>query len=416
MAQQQTKHRRSRGDGAAYQRSSDGLWVASVNLGYVDGKRKRRVLYGKTKTEVLKKLRKAQGELHQRGDLATSSPTLDKWLDTWLTEIAPQKIKPKTLRTYRTYADQYLRPVLGKKKLDKITAGDVRGLHRYITNQGLSSTTALNAHRVLSAALRAAVRDDKVNRNVASKDFVDAPSKAVNGRTSLTVDQAVAVLRAAQDDRLASRWMFALMAGSRQGETLGLRWSHVDLDNGTAKLEWSLSPIPWQHGCSKSEPGHRPDYCPQRHMQIPAGLPHQILNGNLALVSPKSEKSIRTVPLAPPLWAALKVRYNAYLAERDSYRVDHGLVWPRRDGQPIDPRKDWQAWKDLLAAAGAPSVSLHEARHTTLTLLGNAGTPMEVAQQLAGHADAVTTAGYQHRDLTLARAAVGRLGDLLALD
>lgn len=50
------RKRRGRREGGIYQRA-DGLWVASVSLGYSPtGKRRRKVVYGKTKAEVQEKL------------------------------------------------------------------------------------------------------------------------------------------------------------------------------------------------------------------------------------------------------------------------------------------------------------------------------------------------------------------------
>jgi hypothetical protein len=49
--------RRGNGEGAIYQRDSDGKWCASVDLGLVNGKRKRKVIYGKTRKEVADKLK-----------------------------------------------------------------------------------------------------------------------------------------------------------------------------------------------------------------------------------------------------------------------------------------------------------------------------------------------------------------------
>ena len=56
------KHRRGRGEGSITRRG-DGRWQAAVSLGYEDGKRKRRFLYGDTKEELAKQLRTM---LHQR--------------------------------------------------------------------------------------------------------------------------------------------------------------------------------------------------------------------------------------------------------------------------------------------------------------------------------------------------------------
>jgi hypothetical protein len=49
--------RRGHGEGGIYQRESDGKWCASVDLGFVNGKRRRKVVYGKTRKEVADKLK-----------------------------------------------------------------------------------------------------------------------------------------------------------------------------------------------------------------------------------------------------------------------------------------------------------------------------------------------------------------------
>jgi hypothetical protein len=40
------------GEGGIYQRESDGKWCASVDLGLMNGKRRRKVMYGETRKKV----------------------------------------------------------------------------------------------------------------------------------------------------------------------------------------------------------------------------------------------------------------------------------------------------------------------------------------------------------------------------
>jgi hypothetical protein len=42
------KRRRGHGEGSIYFRDSDSRWVATVDFGYAEGKRSRKVVYGKT--------------------------------------------------------------------------------------------------------------------------------------------------------------------------------------------------------------------------------------------------------------------------------------------------------------------------------------------------------------------------------
>jgi integrase len=41
----------------------------------------------------------------------------------------------------------------------------------------------------------------------------------------------------------------ALALGLRQGEALGLRWQHVNLDTATLTVRWQLQRLAWRHGC-----------------------------------------------------------------------------------------------------------------------------------------------------------------------
>jgi integrase len=407
------KKRRPRGEGGVHQRK-DGLWVGTLDLGYRDGKRRRKVVYAKTKTGAIRKLGKARTELAQHGDLPTTGETVERWLRYWLEDLAGRRVKPGTLAAYRTAATEWIIPAIGGKRLDRLTPADVRAVHRYVESKGLTSTSALHAHRALGTALRAAVRDGRINRNVAAAEYTDAPRRAAHGRTGLSADQAKAVLLQAAEDRLASRWLAAFLTGARQGELLGLRWQYVDLEVGVLDLAWSLGRLGYRHGCDGC--GKRPQFCPQRRLDMPAGMEYEVLDGNLTLTRPKTKGSRRLVPIAPPLAAALKLRFDAYLAERPSYVTDHGLVWPREDGRPIDGRVDWRAWKALLAAAGAPSVTLHEARNTAASLLHEAGVDDNTSALILGHSSVMVTRGYQRHDLTHARDAVAELGRLLEIE
>jgi integrase len=283
-------------------------------------------------------------------------------------------------------------------------------MHTYVmTTRGLTSTTALQAHRVLAKALKDAEREGLVTRNVAT--LVDAPRKAVNGRQALTTAHARAILTAAEQDPLAARWALALLYGVRQGEALGLTWACVDLDAGTIDLAWQLQRLTWRHGCGEPTTcgRKRGAECPQRHIGAPPGFEVQPLDGARCLTRPKSKAGTRVLPLIEPMRVLLE-RQAALTAGEPN---PHGLVWHEADGRPLDSKDDRAAWYGALEAAGAPRVELHGARHTTATLLLELGIDAAVIASILGHSDVVTTRGYQHVDLSLSRAAVESLGRVL---
>lgn len=395
--------RRIAGDGAVYQRPN-GTWCAQLDLGLDSkGNRRRKTVYGKTQPEALRKLDIARQQLRERGDLATSETPVGKWLDYWLTNIAAGRLKPHTFGTYRSAIEHQIKPSIGKIRLGRLSAQHLRKMHADIMADH-SPTTAHHAHRVLSSALKDALMEGRVYRNIASE--VPAPSKAESERKGLSAKAAMTVLAHADGD---GRWLLALLYGMRQGERLGLRWSHVNFEDNLLDLSWSLARISWAHGCiTEGEPvcGRAPRSCPDKRLPIPRGMKRVDLERNYVLLTPKTKGSIRVIPMLPPVRAMLERRLKAVEAERPNYANDHDLVWCQADGSPIDPRDDWQAWVDLLKKAGVPRVTLHEARNTAATLLLEAKVDPKVIGAILGHSQIVTTQRYQVVSVELAKQAL----------
>ncbi|MDQ1736550.1 MAG: hypothetical protein QOH56_2801 [Pseudonocardiales bacterium] len=234
---------------------------------------------------------------------------------------------------------------------------------------------------------------------------------------------ALAMLDVAAGRPDGSRWVAALLQGMRQGECLGLTWKAVDLDAGVIDVSWQLQSIPYQHGCTRT--GARWECarrfggdCPSRSLRIPDGYEYRQLDGNLCLVRPKTEKGTRLIPLVPWMSAALTQWRKVAPAS------PHGLVWPRPDGRPQTSKADAEAWRDLQDVGQVASVDdtagrryqLHEARHTTATLLLEAGVDSEVIKAILGHSSIVTSRGYQHVSQELARKAMNELAGKLKLE
>jgi integrase len=87
----------------------------------------------------------------------------------------------------------------------------------------------------LTRALRHAEGRDLVRRNVSA--LVDTP-RGREGRPpqALTVEQAAALLEAAEDSRLHAYIVLCLLTGVRSEEARALTWNHVDLDAKTISV------------------------------------------------------------------------------------------------------------------------------------------------------------------------------------
>lgn len=418
---QENQRRRQRGEGSLFQRASDGKWVGRAEVGWVNGKRQRKTVYGRTQAEAMRKLKQARQAI-DRGDRNTSSMTLARWMDYWLNEIVPHKtrMKPRTLYLYRRVTARYIEPSLGNVRLDRLAPQHVRQLHREIQARGVGQATVATCHRVLRVALNDATREGLLMQNPAS--LVSAPAVAKSKRRrALEIPEVRRLFAVMDGDRLASRWHTAFMLGLRQGECLGLRWNAVNLEAGVADVATQLQRVPYQHHCGKQDLktkawpcGRRgADRCPDRKLSVQPGFDYERLEGNVVLQTPKTEGSTRYVPLPEPLVLSLRQRREQYLAERDQYATDHGLVWCQLDGRPVDSNADRKEWDKALAAAGISHTDQHSARHTTVTLLLALGVPETIIMTIVGHSEVMTTRGYQHTDLTMQRKAMESLGSAL---
>lgn len=366
---------RGKGEGSVYKRASDGMWVASVELPPKDGKRRRKVVVRKTKSDVLRELAKLRKELERTGDMPTASDTVEKYLTYWLEKVAAKRVRPNVLTSYRSLANKRIIPVLGRTRLDKLTPAHIVRLHDAITSEGLSSTYALGAHRVLSKALEDALREGRVTTNVAK--LTDAPRKAQAGLSALTVDEAVRVigeavpaLQAAPYDPEPVRWATYLLTGFRKGELLGLEWDRV---GDEIDLSWQLQSI------ASIE-------------TAPVDYEYRHLTGKLYLARPKTRAGWRVIPVVEPL-KSLLAEHKARSAPNP-----YGLVFVNSQGRPLNPFNEAHAWAAARERFGIDRrVRVHDLRHTTVDLLYEAGVPEDLITEIVGHSTRGMSRSYKSR-------------------
>jgi Phage integrase, N-terminal SAM-like domain len=90
--------RRSKGEGAIYRRG-DGRWEAQLRL----GAGRRRSVYGRTRREVLGKLREARWALKRGLPVSSRKLTLAEFLDRWL-EMIKSRVRASTYESYELNA------------------------------------------------------------------------------------------------------------------------------------------------------------------------------------------------------------------------------------------------------------------------------------------------------------------------
>jgi integrase len=347
-------------------------WYVTVDLpAGPDGKRRRRGVGGfKTKREAKAAEADALRRLRDGVFVEPSRLTLGTYLtEMWLPSMASQ-IRATTLAGYRHNIHHYIVPRLGDTPLQRLTTARVGALYGDLVASGgqdgrpLSPKTVRYVHTTLRRALRDAVADGLVARNVAAQA---RPPRArrVEMRT-WTAEQVGTFLASVRQDRLYAAWLLLATLGLRRGELLGLRWQDVDLANGRIAV---------------------------RHTRV-------MVAGKPAMAEPKTAKGRRSLTLAPEVLDALRAHRAQQAAERLSLGAgytDSGLVITTEDGRPMHPETLSGLFVRQARRAGLPPIRLHDLRHSVASILLAAGTHPKVVSELLGHSSiGLTLDTYSH--------------------
>jgi integrase len=352
--------------------------VVELDRDPTTGKRRQKWHSGyRTKRAAERALSEIITALHTGAYVEPSKQSLAEFAADWLAAVEPT-IRPSTHHSYARNLRVHVLPRLGSVPLRRLDAGMLNGLYSalltdgkrtsaYGTNSGLSPRTARYIHTIIHRMLRDAVRWGRVPRNVA--DAADPPRAAATPRPAMktwTAEQVRVFLDHTREHRLHAAWLLLATTGMRRAETLGLRWSDLDLDAGRASI-----------------------------VQTVIMVVHDVRIG-----SPKTARGRRTVVLDPATVAALREHRRRMLSERllmGAGFTDHGLVFCRPDGGPLHPERFSRTFTVEADRAGLPRITVHGLRHTWATLALSAGVHPKIVQERLGHAGiGITLDTYSH--------------------
>jgi integrase len=228
---------------------------------------------------------------------------------------------------------------------------EIQGWIAELEAEGLGARSIRISHRLLSQALRQAVRWELIYRNPC--EGTTLPKERKREMRSLTPVQAQRFLEAARGTRFGLFFELMLLTGLRPGEARGLRWRDLDFDAGTLTVRRAISRV----------------------------------KGGHEVKGPKTEASKRTIPIASLCPALRQYRIS---------RLRHGpddLVFSTSAGRPIGDRNLVERhFKPILEAAEIdPGVRLYDLRHTHVTLALAAEVPVRVVAERVGHSSPART-------------------------
>jgi integrase len=298
----------------------------------------------------------------------------------WLPSMANQ-VRATTLGGYRHNVRAYIVPRLGDIRLQRLTTARVGAFYGELVASGgqkgrpLSPKTVRYVHATLRRALRDAVADGLVVRNVAAQ--ARPPRARRVEMHTWTAAEVGIFLASVREDRLYAAWLLLATLGLRRGELLGLRWADVDLTSGRIAIRQTLV----------------------------------MVDGKPAMAEPKTAKGRRSLILAPQVLEAVRVHHAYQAAERLSWGADYtdsGLVVTAEAGRPLHPESLSGQFVREAKRAGLPQIRLHDLRHSVASILLAQGVHPKVVSEQLGHATiALTLDTYSHVIPSLQQEAAG---------
>ena len=378
--------RRGWGEGALKWEEERQDWKGTVEAGAdpITGRRRRLVVYGKTKAEVLDKMQAARERAAAGTPSRFGTITVAEWLDHWLKTVIDGRVgSDNTRANYAQALRVHVVPALGRVRLAKLTPEDVDRFLAAKASAGLSRTYLARLRTLLADALRHAERRGLVSRNAAALSVMPRTKPPTQRRTLKPVE-ARAFLEAAKGERLEALVVIGMTLGLRPGELTGLLVSDLDLDSDPPTLTIS--------GAMKRGPDGR------------------VARGDVK----RSKAGLRTIALPPIAVEAVRAHRKRLASERlqlGKAWQDHGLLFPSEAGTPVDPSHLRRVFARIAKRAGVDASFPYVLRHTAVSLLVDAGKSIEQVADMLGDDPKTLYRHYRHRvrpvaDASLAMQAV----------
>jgi integrase len=347
--------RRSRGDGSVFYDAARGCWVGQVDAGRdpQTGRRRRPKVSAPTKDECKELVRRLLEEKRKTGTVARRDTTVETVVRARL-DNPPERVKsPVSQRVHEAHGARII-AALGKRRLVKLTPGDVDQFLRQMADAGYAAKTIADTRRLLADAIRRAERDGLVGRNAAA--LAELPAAGVKKSRAMTLAQVGALLGSELDPWLRAYVSAGIMCGLRPGELLGLLWEDTDLDERVIRVRRNL----------------------------------------------KNEQSRRTLVMPAAVAAALRALRAQQAADRlraGAAWQDSGTVFCREDGSAPSERTAYKRFQAACERAGlGPGWHPHLMRHSFVSVLSAHGVDIDDIADAAGHVNAtVTRVVYRHQ-------------------
>jgi len=380
---------RTRGKNGASKRA-DGRWQATLDLGKdPTGKRRRKLFYGKTKSEAIAKRDQFSARMLISTFNLDSRLTVNRFAQEWLLTTAKANCKPNTVSGYQDHLNRYVLPIIGQLKLHEVKPMDIERVLASATANNLSVSSVRGVRRAMSSMFSSAERNSIIANNPVRKTLV--PKQRLDRKTRkpkpLTEVEALNLLDHLNGNDLYSALFYLLLfTGLRRGEAIAIKWSDIKLtDSGyvlNIERQFQESRVISADGLATVE---------------------------LIVSAPKTQNALREIPLEIHVVEKLNQMRNGSIITNIHFGGDR-LIFLSADNTTLWPSNVTKQWSKFLKIRGLRHMQLHGLRHTFATLALQAGTPLDAVTEALGHSSvAITKDLYASRVVGNARRATATL-------
>lgn len=314
----------------------DGLFQEAVPI-VVNGRKKYKYFYGRSKTEINKKIAAFNVEQEEKAKGRTFDTIADEWWD-----VTEPTIAENTKKGYRPALRRAKERFKGRPLKD-IRPVDINAFIKdFVNEKHAADKTARTQLGVVNMICKYGVACGDVESNPARD--LDVPKHLPHRPREMPSDADIEAVKASVALPFGLFAYMAMYTGCRRNELLALTWEDIDLKDRTISINKSL---------------------------------YQINGGTPRIKRPKTEKGIRVLPIMDKLLPYLQ--------------PSEGLVFknPTTGGYIKDGTFTllWGRYKDASGVSCTP----HQLRHCYATMLFEAGVSESDAQDLLGHAQISTT-------------------------
>lgn len=372
-------------------------WQYQFEAAKIDGKRKQITKSGfNTKKEALEAGVKALSEYNNSGlHFEPTEISVSDYFDYWYENYVKLELKINTQISYKNYIENHIKPSLGVYKLKGLTPSTLQDFinSKYIS--GFSKNHLKNLIGVLSGALKYAVHPCNFIKN-SPMLYVKFPKYEIS-KTNINHKY----INSEEFNKIISRFPYGsnfyipiilgYYTGFRIGETLGLTWDDIDLENKKISINkiiyYNENTKLWYLGTPKTPTSIRSIDIGNTLLQIlkkykKDQLQNRLKYGCHYLCTYEGEEVINNKKYRP-LYSLLSNIPSGTLKKVE-------MVCTKEDGEFITPNSFKYASKVINYELGI-NFNYHSLRHTHATILIENGAEIKDVQLRLGHANIETT-------------------------